>query len=154
MEQRYSESPKSSTSVNGNGSLSSLPSSKNITFQTNAPSASIQRGQVYHTLSKDDDIGSTKKEKQATSDSLSFQKTLDERVSSEIGIIQTITSESNGMNPRETANTRSTEPDDDHCLETPQNTTEALPGVYHVLQEKKEADSESSDIPAETTENH
>ena len=75
-------------------------------------------------------------------------------MSSEIGIIQTITSESNGMNPRETANTRSTEPDDDHCLETPQNTTEALPGVYHVLQEKKEADSESSDIPAETTENH
>ena len=136
MEQRYSESPKSSTSVNGNGSLSS---SKNINFQTNEPSVSIQRGQVYHTLSKDDDIGSTKKEKQSTSDSLSFQKTLDERVSSEIGINQTITSEIQGMNPRETENTRSTETNDDSCLdETPQTTTEAFPGVYHVLQEKKE----------------
>ena len=98
MEQRYSESPKSSTSVNGNGSLSS---SKNIKFQTNEPSVSIQRGQVYHTLSKDDDIGSTKKEKQATSDPLSSPKMLDERASSKIGMVQTITSENNGLNPRE-----------------------------------------------------
>ena len=97
-------------------------------FQTNEPSVSIQRGQVYHTLSKDDDIGSTKKEKQSISDSLSFQKTLDEGVSFEIGINQTITE-----------NTRATETNDDSCLdETRQNTTEAFPGVYHVLQEKKE----------------
>ena len=112
-------------------------------FQTNEPSVSIQRGEVYHTLSKDDDIGSTKKEKQATSDSLSFQKTLDERESSEICIIQTITSESNGHNPRETESTRSTETNDDSCLdETRQNTTEAFPGVYHVLQEKREEESD------------
>nr|XP_022302271.1 uncharacterized protein LOC111110171 isoform X2 [Crassostrea virginica] len=150
MEQRYSESPKSSTSVNGNGSLSS---SKNIKFQTNEPSVSIQRGQVYHTLSKDDDIGSTKKEKQATSDS-SSPKTLDERTSSKIGMVQTITSENNGLNPREITNVRSTEPDDDSCFETPQNTTEALRGLYHVLQEKNEnqGDSESSNIITKITE--
>ena len=151
MEQRYSESPKSSTSVNGNGSLSS---SKNIKFQTNEPSVSIQRGQVYHTLSKDEDIGSTKKEKQSTSDSLSSPKTPDERASSKIGMIQTITSENNGLNPREITNVRSTEPNDDSCFETPQNTTEALPGLYHVLQEKKEdqGDSESSNIITKITE--
>nr|XP_022302070.1 uncharacterized protein LOC111110035 [Crassostrea virginica] len=145
MEQRYSESPKSSTSVNGNGSLSS---SKNIKFQTNEPSVSIQRGQVYHTLSKDEDIGSTKKEKLSTSDSLSSPKTPDERASSKIGMIQTITSENNGLNPRDITNVRSAEPNDDPCLETPQNTTEALPGLYHVLQEKKDdqGDSESSNI--------
>ncbi|XP_078340623.1 uncharacterized protein LOC111110035 isoform X2 [Crassostrea virginica] len=151
MEQRYSESPKSSTSVNGNGSLCS---SKNIKFQTNEPSVSIQRGQVYHTLSKDDDIGSTKKERQSTSDSLSSPKTPDERASSKIGMIQTITSENNNLNPRDITNVRSAEPNDDSCLETPQNTTEATPGLYHVLQEKKEdqGDSESSNIITKITE--
>ena len=52
MEQRYNDSLKSSTSVNGNGSLSNLLSSKNKKFQTNEPSARIQRGQVYHTFFK------------------------------------------------------------------------------------------------------
>ena len=116
MEQRYSESPKSSTSVKEKGSLSSLPSSKNIKFRTNESINSIERGQVYHTLSKDDNIGSTNKETQSTSGALSFQKTSDDNAlvhSTEIDISQTITSKKSCINPISSAYGQPTEPNNE-----------------------------------------
>ena len=89
---------------------------------------------------------------------LPFQKTSDDNAlvpSSEININQNITSENSCLNSRSSANGHPTETNNESYLETPQNTTEAFPGVYHVLQEKEEdqRDPESSDILEKTEEN-
>lgn len=61
-EQRYSPSPKSSTSTYENESISSKLSSKKVVDSSKGSKACDERPQVYHTLSKDYNTASTNTE--------------------------------------------------------------------------------------------
>lgn len=61
-EQRYSPSPKSSTSTYENESISSKLSSKKVVDSSKGSKSCDERPQVYHTLSKDYNTASTNTE--------------------------------------------------------------------------------------------
>lgn len=61
-EQRYSPSPKSSTSTYENDSISSKLSSKKVVDSSKGSKSCDERPQVYHTLSKDYNTASTNTE--------------------------------------------------------------------------------------------
>lgn len=71
-EQRYSPSPKSSTSTYENESISSKLSSKKVVDSSIGSKSSDERPQVYHTLSKDYNTASTdtENEKRLTKETL------------------------------------------------------------------------------------
>ena len=145
-EQRYSESPKSSTSAYENESLSSPASSKNVKIQTKESNISIQYSKEYHTLAKDYDIAFTRKEKYSETAS-SVQQISDYEVSVPSSsdtkqFVKKIGDSFRGEEKGLRTDTR-----EDFNLERFGNSTEALQSTYHVLQEKVElqADSESVD---------
>ena len=144
-EQRYSESPKSSTSAYENESLSSPASSKNVKIRTKESNISIQCSKEYHTLAKDYDIAFTRKEKYSETAS-SVQQISDYEVSvpSSSDNKQFVKKIGDSFRGEEKGLRTDTRGD---FLERFGNSTEALQSTYHVLQEKVElqADSESVD---------
>lgn len=145
-EQRYSESPKSSTSAYENESLSSPASSKNVKIQTKESSISIQGSKEYHTLAKDYDIAFTRKEKNPANGS-SVQPFSDYEVSVPSSSDNKQFVKKVGDSFRGAEKGLRTDTREDFNLERFGNSTEALQSTYHVLQEKEElqADSESVD---------